>query len=450
MDRPPVDDYRASDPPGIMSQVRTPTPGIAMIGREADLQVLRDALVDAQDGITRCVAIGGEAGMGKTRLLTEFRSTIDPDAIVLTADCIDLGTMGIPFGPVRSIMRQLVAVVGAEAVLDAAGPGRPGVVALLPELADGSESGSEPLHETLTAMLGRFALDRTIVVIIDDAQWADAATVSLLRFVLRTVSDVSFLAVLAYRSEDAGRAHRLAPAARRTRPGARDHASRTAWAPRRGHRGPGDASAAGSLPDREGLDRIVQRSQGVPFFVEELVGLGAARIPDSLRDVLLTRYERLDPATQSFLRALSVGGMRVEHDVLSQVLDSVDFDPLARAAADETILVTSDDGYAFRHALVREAVDNELLPGNVETCTSAMPRCSPRSADPHPRCPITGTQRMTSRAPSAHRSPRTTTRWPVTRSPALCNSESERLNSGIRYRMRTSLPGALGLCCWPS
>ena len=146
MDRPPVDDYRASDPPGIMSQVRTPTPGIAMIGREADLQVLRDALVDAQDGITRCVAIGGEAGMGKTRLLTEFRSTIDPDAIVLTADCIDLGTMGIPFGPVRSIMRQLVAVVGAEAVLDAAGPGRPGVVALLPELADGSESGSEPLH----------------------------------------------------------------------------------------------------------------------------------------------------------------------------------------------------------------------------------------------------------------------------------------------------------------
>jgi DNA-binding CsgD family transcriptional regulator/tetratricopeptide (TPR) repeat protein len=338
-----------------------------MVGRQPDLQVLRDALADADRGISRCVVLGGEAGMGKTRLLSEFRAGIGADALVLSADCIDLGPLGVPFGPVRSIMRHLVSAVGIDAVLAAAGPGRAAIAALLPELATSGEEvgdGAEPLPETLMALIRSFSRDRTIVIVIDDMHWADAATLSLLGYLLRTAGDERLLAVLAYRAEDTGRRsplRRMLTELERARALVRHEI------------GPLDefevadliTRLRGSEPDGDTIASIARRTGGVPFFVEELVGLGGARIPETLRDVLLARYERLAPDVQAFLRAVAVGGMHVDHDLLPPVLGDgdLDVDGLARAAIDETVLLGAADGYSFRHALVREAIYDELLPG---------------------------------------------------------------------------------------
>jgi DNA-binding CsgD family transcriptional regulator len=342
-----------------------PIAGPAMIGRESDLQALTAALSDARRGVSRCVVIGGEAGMGKTRLLEEFRATIDSDVVVLFAECVDLGPLGVPFGPVRAILRQLVSAVGVDAVLAAAGAGRPAIVALLPELADRIdefEVGAEPLHEAITSMLAELSRERTVVILMDDLQWADAATLSLVHFLLRMASSERLLAVMTYRSDDTPRTHPLRQLlAELDR--ARVITRRELQPLDNDHIGALITSLRGGEPEHDVIDAIASRSQGIPFYVEELAAFAGDQIPDTLRDVLLSRYERLSRDARSFLRVLSVGGIRVEHEMLSRVFESEDLDELARAASDESLLVAAGDGYGFRHALVREAVYAELLPG---------------------------------------------------------------------------------------
>ncbi|HEX4444567.1 MAG TPA: AAA family ATPase [Galbitalea sp.] len=342
-----------------------PIAGPAMIGRESDLQALTAALSDARRGVSRCVVLGGEAGMGKTRLLEEFRATIDSDVVVLRAECVDLGPLGVPFGPVRAIIRQLVSIVGADAVLAAAGAGRSSIVALLPELADRldeSDVGAEPLHETIPSLLGELSETQPIVILLDDAQWADAATLSLFHYLLRIASNERLLVVVAYRSDDTGRTHplrRILAELDRARAISRRELEPLSTR----DLGTLVTSLRGAEPDHDVIEQIARRSQGVPFYVEELAALGGDLIPDTLRDVLLTRYEKLDSETRAFLRVLSVGGLHVDHGVIGRVLGDADVDVLARAAADESVLIASEDGYAFRHALVREAIYAELLPG---------------------------------------------------------------------------------------
>jgi DNA-binding CsgD family transcriptional regulator len=345
--------------------MRAPVSGPALIGRESDLQVLGDALSDAQRGVARCVALGGDAGMGKTRLLAEFRATIDSSVVVLAAECVDLGPLGVPFGPVRTIFRQLVSVVGVDAVLAAAGAGLPAIVALLPELADrldASDPGVEPIHEALTALLAEFSRDRTIALVIDDLQWADAATLSLIRFLLMMSTSDHLLLVLAYRTDDLDRSHPLRQTLVELD---RARAITRLQLRRLDDREVGAliTNLRGVEPEHDVVERIASRSEGVPFYVEELVSIATDQIPDTLRDVLLARYERLQPGARALLRALAVGGMEVDHDILRRVSDAPDLDDLVRSLSDDMMLVAVGDGYGFRHALVREAVYGELLPG---------------------------------------------------------------------------------------
>jgi tetratricopeptide (TPR) repeat protein len=343
--------------------MRAPAARSVLVGRQADLKVLGDALDDANRRVSRCVVLGGEAGMGKTRLLSEFRAEIGEDALVLSADCIDLGPLGVPFGPVRSMMRQLVSAVGVDAVLAAAGPGRAAITALLPELdSTEADNGAEPLPETIMTLIRAFSSDRTVVLVVDDLQWADAATLSLLSYVLHTALDERLLAILAYRVEDAPRVHPMrrmlvelerARALTRHEMRALDEFEVADLV----------ARLRGAEADGDTIASIARRSGGIPFFIEELVDLGDSLIPETLRDVLLGRYEQMAPDVQYFLRAVAVGGTCVNHEVVRSVLNDANVDAFARVALDETVLVRDPDSYRFRHSLVREAIYGELLPG---------------------------------------------------------------------------------------
>ncbi|MET0480428.1 MAG: AAA family ATPase [Mycetocola sp.] len=351
--------------------MRSPAASPSMIGRESELAQLRAALDDTLNGRPRGVVVSGEAGIGKTRLLEEFVAQASTEAIVLTGQCVDLGTVGAPYAPIKGVLRGLVEQIGADAVLDAGGPGRDALTALLPELGqtpfDRTESGSNRLHETVAVLLETVSQRSPVVVVIEDLHWADDATLNLLRFLLRALTRGRLLVILSFRTEDVPRGHPLRgliSELERSRSVSRIDIPRLDRTDVRQQ----VQEILGTIPDDEAFDNLFARSEGIPFFVEELVGFDETcegDLPWTLRELLLARYERLSDETQHFLRMLSAGGVRVDHDLLVQVYsgDADILDRAAREAVFANILMADSRGYAFRHALVREAIHSELLPG---------------------------------------------------------------------------------------
>lgn len=341
-----------------------------MIGRDGDLRDLRSILGDAAAGKPQAVIVAGEAGIGKTRLLHEFAAEAGAKALVISGQCVDLGHVATPYAPITTLLRTLIDLIGAEAVLAAAGPGRETLGVLLPELSgpDTDWTSENRMHEVVAVLLEHLARERCLVVLIEDLHWADEATLAVLRFLLRAVAQVPLMIVMTYRSDDVGRGHPLRTflsEIERARRARRITLKRLTRAQIRKQA----AEILGHSPDFEFLESLYERSEGVPFFVEELLGIGDGLdrelLPETLRDLLLARYERLDEPTQYFLRVLSAGGISVRHDLVAAVhdRDDDDFDSVARRAVQANVLVAGDTGYSFRHALVREAVHGDLLPG---------------------------------------------------------------------------------------
>ncbi len=169
------------------------------------------------------------------------------------------------------------------------------------------------------------------------------------------------------------------------------------------------------LPEERVRD-IVTRAEGNAFFVEELVGASSARtggIPEDLADVLLVRLEGLDDAAVTVVRAAAVAGRRVSHAALSAVVDlpPADLDRAVRDAVEGHVLVPSrDDYYQFRHALLAEAVYDDLLPGE-RTVAPRGVRAGPAGRPRHrhgrragpPRPPGQGLRHRPHREPARRR-----------------------------------------------
>ncbi|HEU4467084.1 MAG TPA: AAA family ATPase, partial [Agromyces sp.] len=352
-----------------------------MIGRDIELAWLNGLLDGVRAGTPATAVVGGEAGIGKSRLVREFTARLGPDVRLILGQCVDLGEVAAPYAPIKGALRALVAQVGPGRALEAVGPGRAALVALLPELAasDGGTTGeivitpggagSGQLHEAVAVLLETLSRDEPIVLVIEDLHWIDAASLALLRFLLRSPGASRLLMLLTYRTDDVPRGHPLR--------GFLTEAERDRWVDRRelsrlSHDEVRDlvrSLIADESPSDQALDTVFLRSDGVPFFVEELVGIDGCRdesfVPDTLRDLLLARYERLPDSAQEFLRLLSTGGVRVSHALLSAVHrgDEDELDVAARESVRYGVIEVDGDDYAFRHALVREAILADLLPG---------------------------------------------------------------------------------------
>ncbi|HEX6579096.1 MAG TPA: AAA family ATPase [Jiangellaceae bacterium] len=346
------------------------SPGIA--GRAGELGQLRSALAAARTGQPVTVLLGGEAGIGKTRLVGEFTAeAADAGALVIVGQSVEIGGDGLPFGPVVGAMRDLVGHLGADFALENAGPGRGALAGLLPELgvaAGPPDDARGRLFEVVTVLLERAAAERTVVLVLEDLHWADGSTRDLLRFVVRALGSARVLVIGTFRTDEIHRSHPLRPFLAELD---RVRSVRRIDLPRLTRSEVGE-QLQGILGRRPGADlvaRVYRRSDGVPFFVEELAGVeleqrGGA-LPDSLRDLLLVRVERVSDRTQDLLRLLATGGLRVDHAVLSAVaeLDSVVLDDALREAVSANIVRVDGEGYAFRHALLREVLHDDLLPG---------------------------------------------------------------------------------------
>jgi DNA-binding CsgD family transcriptional regulator/tetratricopeptide (TPR) repeat protein len=323
--------------------------GVTFVGRDAVLQRLTAALVAAGAGQGSTVLVGGEAGIGKTSLVTELAGRArEQDWRVLTGHCIDLIGAGVPYLP----------IVEALGTLRDPTPGEPDPQARL--FAD------------IRTLLDGLAARTPVLLVLEDLHWADASTLDLFTFLAHSVSDMRVLMVATFRSDDAGsgpRLQRLTTGLLRARkanavdlgPLAEDEVAALL-----------DATTAGRV--RPVLTRaIFERSEGNPFFAEELCAAamrGETELPHMLRDVLLVRLADLDARGRTVLRVAAAVGRDVPYGLLAAVVgfSEAELQEALRSAVEAHLLLPDLDvaTYRFRHALLAEAVYLTLLPGERE------------------------------------------------------------------------------------
>lgn len=367
-----------------------------LVGRASELAALEDALRRASDGEPAVVLVGGDAGLGKTRLLTEFAGIArEQGARVLTGACLDLGGEGLPFGPFLEALRELGLELPPRELRELLGDVAPELVAVAPGFARylgsddeagdpaiaaaaaagtaalGTPADQNRLFELTLALIDRLAADRPLVLVLEDLHWSDPATSDLLVFLVRSLRRGRVVLIGTFRTDDlAGGDALLVRLAELTR---RPNVTRIELRPLDLEQQREMLSGIlGSYPELGVVRRIHARSEGNPFFTEELVAAGghegdARRLPPSLRDILLGRLAGLSDEAQRVLRIAAIGGQLTDDSLLAEVTgwppDQID-EAVREAIARQVLAVDARSGtYRIRHALLAEVVDAELLPG---------------------------------------------------------------------------------------
>lgn len=359
----------------MLGGVETRSVSPVFVGRADELAVLVDALARAADQEPQALLIGGEAGVGKTRLTEEFLGeAARRGAVVAVGGCVEIGAEGLPFAPFSTALRTLLRLLPGELAAAAAGQ-EDELARILPELGETprgphDEESTARLFELTARMLERLAADRTVVLVLEDLHWADTSTRHLLAYLFRSLGRGRLVLVATYRADDIHRRHPLRPLLAeldRLRTVQRIELPRF-------NRGEVRRQLAGILasrPDEAFVDSVFDRSDGNAFFVEELVASHETGcrtgLTESLRDLLLVRVEVLPDAAQRVVRIVAEGGSTVEYPLLlavSRLGEDELIEALRAAVGANILLATPDgDGYRFRHSLVREAVSDDLLPG---------------------------------------------------------------------------------------
>ncbi len=361
----PLSEGRVSVDADILGGMSQRVSATVMVGREAPLQTLVVALAATGEGQGRLVVVGGEAGAGKTRLVTEFVDRAG-DAMTLQGGCLELGQAVMPLAPLAGILRQLARDLGEDRAEELIGPQLAG---FLPGRHHGDLdphwTGQLGMFEAFRAVLVELSRQHPVAVVVEDLHWADRSTLDLLTWLARNLADSRVLLVLTYRSDEMRRSHPLRPVLAEL--GRLPHVERVELQPLTDQE-IGDLLIAihgGPVPPAVAR-QVADRSEGNPFFAEELfAGVDDDGVPLTLRDILSARIDALPEATKEVLRIAAAAGRRVDHRLLEVVadLEPDELDAGLRAAVEAQALVPDGAHFRFRHALLQEAVHEQLLPG---------------------------------------------------------------------------------------
>jgi DNA-binding CsgD family transcriptional regulator len=300
---------------------------MTLLERDSHLQTLSDVLASAASGSGGVVFVGGEAGIGKTTLVDRFARDHGQQARALWGACDALFTPR-PLGPLRDMAAQLQGTLLAQLNADL---------------------NRASLFSTFLAELGRL----TTLAVIEDAHWADEATLDLIKYLGRRIQRTQVLLIVTYRDDELGTQHPL-----RTVLG--DLA--TSATTRRLSLSPLSVDSVRALVGDRTLDAaaLCQQTGGNPFFVTEIIASDSGGLPPTVRDVVLARAARLSSSARAVLEAASVIGLRVESWLLAAVTGA------EASAVDQCLaagmLLTHGDGFAFRHELARQAVLDAISP----------------------------------------------------------------------------------------
>jgi tetratricopeptide (TPR) repeat protein len=350
--------------------------GARFVGRRAELALLETALAAAVAGSPQTVFIGGEAGIGKTRLVNEFAERVQDDARVLTGQCYELSAGGLLYGPAVEMLRKLAQSLDPAVRDELLGPAELELKRMAPTAGG---SGGWPSSDAAGAAQAQFfelvlrVVDRTsrlfpLAMIVEDLHWADRSILDLLTFLAHNLQDERILLVCTYRSDELhGRRllrtvltdlERNAP----TRQIELASFGREELAEQlRG--------ILGAEPATQMVERVFARSAGNPFFAEELLAAGIESgeggLPRRLRDIIVRRFDALSEDAQDVLRVVAAAG-QISHHVLataSELAPRAQRQALREAVAQRFLLGDEQGVYSFRHELAREAIYADLLPG---------------------------------------------------------------------------------------
>ncbi|MFB9685352.1 helix-turn-helix transcriptional regulator [Amycolatopsis plumensis] len=365
--------------------------GIPLVARTHEMRRLRAAFARAERGEAGAVLLSGDAGVGKTRLLTALGEHVAAcGGLVLTGRCIDVREGGLPYLPFAEALAPLGSAT--DPAVAAAVRARPALGRLLPQGPGFEEPraaehppmtsndretmvrprpeqdlGQLQLFDAVLGVLTEVAEARPVVILLEDLHWADASTRNLLSFLLTRLRAQRLLVIGSYREEDVHRRHPLRGVlAELVRLATVEHVDLRPFGAVDARKFV-EALADEPLPSDVVAD-IVSRSEGNPFFAEELLATKTEcnDLPAGLAEVLLSRLERLSPDARRVARVISVANEPVMHAALAEVsgLGELELDDALREAVQHHVLVVLSDGsYTFRHALLQEAVYGDLLPG---------------------------------------------------------------------------------------
>ena len=346
----------------------------AFVGRTAEVAQMNRSLAELRAGHPAPLTVlQGEAGVGKTRCLRVFLDAAGNDgATVLTGGFPPLTGGSLPYAPMAEALRGLRRSVGPEQTAKWLAGHEDAVARLVPEFASGTAPAGEAvpgqLFAAMLTMFERMTDAAPVVLAIEDVHWADRSTLDLFGLLLRALADRPLLTVLTCRTDELPPAHPVVgwlADLGRARPAERIDLARLT---------PEELddllhSVLGAPPEPVLAGLIYARSEGNPFFAEELLALQPAGdgLPTTVSDAVLCRVGALPEAARELVRTAAVAadsGPDVPHELLADVLGWPDGQlmPAARAAVAAHVLAATERGYAFRHALTREAVDGDLLP----------------------------------------------------------------------------------------
>ncbi len=325
--------------------------GDVFVGRTYELEALGRALDAARGGRGTTVLVTGEAGIGKSRIAAEVTVRArDAGFEVLRGRSVDLVGSALPYQPFVEALNRFGDAWRA----------------------DGQHVGSQrELFEDALALVTARAADAPVLLVLEDLHWADVSTLDLVVFLAHHLDDVPLVLLATCRADEsfsAQRMRRFVEGVRRADsvlvleigPLNREELNRLLTARNRG-----------ALPATL-VDTIALRSEGNPFFAEELLAAAgrAGQVPPRLHDLLLQRVAGLDQATRALLRLAAAAGREVTYPLLRALAAQPEGEvrESLRAAVDRGVLVADQAAgtFRFRHALLREAVYATILPGERE------------------------------------------------------------------------------------
>jgi DNA-binding CsgD family transcriptional regulator len=345
-----------------------------LVGRDAELARLRGLLHDAAAGRAVTGLVSGDAGIGKSRLVAEAMQIAERDGFtVLCGQCAEIGD-SVPYLPFADAFRA------APPHIEKAIKARPVLSRLLPDgdgqahEADWAGLARQQMFGAVLSLLSEIAVDSPVLLVIEDLHWADATTRHLVTFLARMLHRERVAIIGTYRSDDLHRRHPL-----------RAVVAELLRLPMVAlvELGPLPAAALAEILSNvpnallplsaATLNSLVERAEGNAYYAEELLTASSCAedtaggaLPTGLAGLLLSRVERVSDEAQQVLRAAAVAGGGAADDLVRAASGLPDdaYEAAVREAAGHQLLAPDEpDGYRFRHALLREAVYGDLMPG---------------------------------------------------------------------------------------
>lgn len=380
---PPTPAPRLAPAPG---QIVCPV----LIGRVAELARVETLLDAAAQGQGQTAVVAGEAGAGKTAFVRELTArAVERGFRVLVGPTME-SDRGLPYAPFIAAVRSGFRGLERDRLGRVLTQTAPDLAQLFPELSRAVQPGAALEQHRLAVafhgLVSAFAREAPILLVLEDLHWSDEASLELLHYLARELRDSRALVLATYRSDEMHRRH---PFLRTLGSLQRERLATEVALPRL------SAEETAALIEKtfevkqhvsaEFRDAVFGRAEGNPFFTEELLKalvesgdiyrtetgwerkpINELKIPASIREAVHARIERLSPDAQATLAAGAVFGLRFPFEVLRASREAAAADVLAhlRQFIDLQLAVEAggeDDAYAFRHALTREVVYDELL-----------------------------------------------------------------------------------------